>query len=121
MKNVLLVETANTYDAGSIANPFDLAGNGIVNNTTATTASLFAALPTTPDVNTTAAAFDWSLSATSAAATGGMATFTGNLATAAAAPLTSGNGTVAGTAYVGAVAPGATAKWWAGWTVYAQK
>ena len=123
VKNVLLVETANTFDpsASAIANPFDMAGNGLVNNTTATTASLFATFPTTaPDLTTTAAAFDWSLSATSAAATGGMATFSGNLATAAAAPLASGNGTVAGTSYLGAVAPGGV-KWWSGWTVYAQK
>jgi hypothetical protein len=123
VKNVLLVETAAPFDntTANVQNSFDLAGNAIVNNTTATTASLFTAFPTTaPSTTTTAAAFDWTPSATSAALTGGMTTFSGKLATATTTPLASGSGAVAGTTYVGAAAPGGT-KWWAGWTVYAQK
>ena len=70
---------------GSVQNSFDLAGNALVNNTTATTASLFTAFPATaPTVATTAAAFDWTPAATSPAISGGLATFTGLLATATA-------------------------------------
>jgi hypothetical protein len=124
VKNILMVETPTAFDpqvvgSSTIQNSFDLAGNAIVNNTTATTASLFTAFPTTaPDANTTAAAFDWSLSATSAAASGGLTTFSGNLTTKTATASATGN-TITGTSYVGAAPPGN--KWWAGWTVYAQK
>jgi hypothetical protein len=123
VKNVLLVETPNVFDpsGSAIASPFDLAGNGLVSSPATTAASLFTTFPATaPDLTTTAAAFDWTPSATSAATTGGMGSFSGNLATAAIAPLGSGNGSVAGTTFVGAAQPGGV-KWWAGWTVYAQK
>lgn len=122
VRNVLFTDVTTVFDngAGTTQNSFDMAGNSLVQSA-ATTASLFAAFPATaPDLTTTAAAFDWTPSATSAAASGGMATFTGKLATATTAALASGNGTVSGTSYVGAAAPGGT-KWWAGWTVYAQK
>jgi hypothetical protein len=122
LRNILFTDVTTIFDNGvsNTQNSFDLAGNALVSST-ATTASLFTAFPSTaPDVNTTAAAFDWTPSGTSAAATGGLTTFSGKLATATSAALASGNGTVSGTAYVGAAAPAGT-KWWAGWTVYAQK
>lgn len=125
VKNVLVVESPAAFEpqaAGSstVQNSFDLAGNGIVFNGSATAASLFTAFPTSVTATTNATAFDWTPSASSLAASGGMASFSGKLSTATTTPLASGSGTVTGTAYVGAAAPGGT-KWWAGWTAYAQK
>jgi hypothetical protein len=122
VRNILFADVTTVFDNGvsNTQNSFDMAGNSLVQSA-ATTASLFTAFPATaPDVSTTAAAFDWTPSASSAAASGGLATFTGKLATATSTPLASGNGSVAGTSFVGAAQPGGT-KWWAGWTVYAQK
>ncbi|HEX2778923.1 MAG TPA: hypothetical protein VHM30_05440 [Gemmatimonadaceae bacterium] len=116
VKNVLIVESPTVFQGANgtnVQNSLDLAGNAITQNTTATTASLFTAFPATVDVNTTAAAFDWTPAASSAAASGGLATFTGKLATKGGTAFT-------GTSYVGAAAPGGT-KWWSGWTVYAQQ
>ena len=112
VKNVLVAESAAPFQAGTGQNSLDLAGNAITNNTTATTASLFTAFPTTVDASTTAAAFDWTPPAASPAAAGGLATFTGKLATAAGTVVT-------GTSYVGAAQPGGQ-KWWQGWTIYAR-
>jgi hypothetical protein len=115
VKNVLFAETPVTFQAASgstIQNSFDMAGNALVASP-ATTASLFAAFPASVDASTTAAAFDWTPAASSAAASGGMATFSGKLATRAGAA-------VSGTTYLGAAQPGG-AKWWAGWTTYTQK
>jgi hypothetical protein len=121
VKNILFVETPVVFQGANgtnVQNSLDLAGNGLVNGT-ATTASLFAKFPATAGPTTTEADFDWALSSTSAAATGGLATFTGKLATAATGATSTGN-TLTGTAYVGAVAPNGT-KWWEGWTRYAQQ
>ena len=114
VKNVLVAESTAPFQTGgsSTQNEFDLAGNAITNSTTATLASLFTAFPATIDATTTAAAFDWTPPAGSPAAAGGLATFTGKLATAAGTAVT-------GTAYVGAAQPGGT-KWWQGWTAYAR-
>ena len=71
---------------------------------------MFTTFPASVSGTTTATAFDWTPAAGSPAATGGLATFTGKLATAAGT-------TVAGTAYVGAAQPTGT-KWWQGWTIY---
>lgn len=79
-----------------------------------TTASLFTAFPTNITGSTTVSAFDWTPSATSAAATGGLNTFAGDAKIAARV------GTfITPTSYRGAAAPGG-AKWWAGWTNYAR-
>jgi hypothetical protein len=121
VKNVLFVETPTMFQGANgtnIQNSFDATGNALVASS-ATTASLFAAFPATIDVNTTEAAFDWTPAAASAAASGGVSAFTGKLATKVATATSTGN-TIAGTAYVGATAPG-TAKWWQGWTKYYQK
>lgn len=114
IKNVLFTENGAVFQGANgtnVQNSLDLAGNALVSSTTATTA-LFTAFPATVGATTTAAAFDWTPAASSPIATGGLATFTGKLATAAGT-------TVAGTAYVGAAQPGGT-KWWAGWTIYAR-
>jgi hypothetical protein len=112
VKNVLLVESSVAFQAGTGQNTLDMAGNAIVSGA-GTLEDIFTAFPAAVTGTTTAAAFDWTPKAGSAATTGGLATFTGKLLTAA--------GTVAlGTAYVGAVNP-AGPKWFQGWTVYAQQ
>ena len=115
VKNVLIVSSSAAFQTGgsSTQNTLDMTGNAITNNTTATVASLFTAFPTTIDASTTAAAFDWTPPAGSAGAIGGLAAFTGKLATAAGTAVT-------GTAYLGAAQPGGP-KWWQGWTTYARQ
>jgi hypothetical protein len=110
VRNVLLVENAADFQSGQQP-AFDLTGNALRSNTSAA-AALFATFPATVGSSTNAASFDWTPGATSLAATGGLTTFTGKLATKA-------SGAVTGTAYVGAADP-AGAKWWSGWTIYAK-
>ena len=115
MKSVLFVQTPTVFQAAAganVQNSFDLAGNALVNSG-ATTASLFTAFPATVTPTTPVSAFDWTPAAGSAAAAGGLATFTGKLGAAVSGT------TIAGTTYVGAAAPGGT-KWWTGWTTYSQ-
>jgi hypothetical protein len=114
VKNVLIAQSAAPFQSGgsSTQNSFDLAGNAIANNTTAALGSLFTAFPATVDGSTTAAEFDWTPPTGSPATGGGLAMFTGKLATAAGTAVT-------GTSYVGAAQPGGT-KWWQGWTAYAR-
>jgi hypothetical protein len=109
IKNILIVETpAGIFQTGQQTT--DAVANNIIQDGATTTASLFVKFPTQP---ATAADFDWSLSATAPARTGGLATFTGDLATRA--------GTfVLGTAFRGAADPAATTKWWEGWTSYSR-
>jgi hypothetical protein len=87
---------------------------GTVNQTTnsiesssALASTLFTALPASP----TAATLDWTPAVGAAIRTGGLAAFTGTLATRA-------SGFVTGTSYRGAADPNG-AKWWMGWTNYA--
>jgi hypothetical protein len=61
---------------------------------------------------TSIAAFDFTPTTGSPIASGGLATFTGSIATKAGTFVT-------GTSYLGAAAPGGT-KWWTGWTNYAR-
>jgi hypothetical protein len=112
VSNILIAESALAFQTGTGQNAFDMATNNIIADPTLTTA-LFTAFPATVGPTTTAAAFDWTPAAASAAASGGLAAFTGKLATAAGTAVTA-------TAYRGAAAPGG-AKWWQGWTVYAQQ
>ncbi|HYW31890.1 MAG TPA: hypothetical protein VE869_10320 [Gemmatimonas sp.] len=87
--------------------------NIVIGATTVTAASLFTSLPTV-GAATNGAAFDWSPSASSPIATGGLNTFAADPRIAARA------GTfIVPTAYRGAAAPGGT-KWWANWTNYAR-
>jgi hypothetical protein len=110
LKNLYLAGNGATFQPASgatVQGTVDLAANGIEVGG-ATPASLFTALPLSPTIETQ---LDWSPSAASPIASGGMATFSGALATKA--------GTfISGTAYRGAAAPGG-AKWWTGWTRYA--
>ena len=112
VRNVLIAESALTFQTGTGQNAFDLTVNNIVQDNTAVT-TLLTAFPAVIGSTTTAAALDWTPATTSAAAAGGLATFTGKLSTAAGAAITP-------TAYRGAAAPGGT-KWWQGWTVYSQQ
>jgi hypothetical protein len=106
LRNVLMSDAPQLYQSGqqvgvdTIANSLTLMA--------ASTASLFTALPATP---ASADALDWMPSATSAARTGGMTTFSGKLLTAAGSFITP-------TSYRGAVDPNGP-KWWLGWTSYA--
>jgi hypothetical protein len=114
VKNVVFTDNAVVFqgaNGSNVQNSLDLTGNALVSST-AGTAALFTAFPTTVSATTTAAAFDWTPAATSPIATGGLAAFAGKLSTAAGT-------TVAGTAYVGAAQPNGT-KWWQGWTIYAR-
>ncbi len=114
VKNVVFTDNAVVFqgaNGSNVQNSLDLTGNALVSST-AGTATLFTAFPTTVGATTTAAAFDWTPAATSPIATGGLAAFAGKLSTAAGT-------TVAGTAYVGAAQPNG-AKWWQGWTIYAR-
>jgi hypothetical protein len=106
IKNDLIVDSPLALQAGQQV--YDIASNAVIFDQATTTASLFTKFPATP---TTAADFDWSLSATSAARTGGLTTFTGDLLTRAGA-------FILGTSYRGAADP-AGPKWWEGWTYYA--
>jgi hypothetical protein len=117
LRNVLFADNAATFDAAAGRFTFDAAANGLV-SATATTPALFTAFPATVSTTTAAAAFDWRPAAGSAAATGGLATFTGKLAAKATAASPTGNA-FGGTSYVGAAQPGGQ-QWWAGWTVYSQ-
>jgi hypothetical protein len=122
VSNVVLLETGTSFHGISpvVANhfQFDATANALANDGSATTAAAFAAFATTVTPTTSETAFDWTPSSTSPAATGGMATFAGKIATKATGASASGH-TYTGTAYMGAAAPGG-AKWWLGWTRYAQ-
>jgi hypothetical protein len=108
-ENAVIFQGAN---GTNVQNSLDLPGNALVDGTAATP-SLFTAFPATISETTTASDFDWTPANAAPITTGGLTTFTGKLATAAGT-------TVTGTAYLGAADPSG-AKWWQGWTVYAQK
>lgn len=116
VRNVVFSEVGGLAFQANTATPatqfaFDLAGNSLTSSS-ATAASFFTALPAAATAPASTSALDWTPVAGSAIATGGMATFSGKIATKAGTAIT-------GTAYVGAAAPGG-AKWWAGWTNYAR-
>lgn len=118
IRNVAFVETPTMFQTGTGQNSFDATANALVASSS-TTAATFTAFPATADLTTTESAFDWTPPAGSPAASGGMTTFSGKLATRTATPLGSG-AMIAGTSFVGAAQPGGT-KWWQGWTKYAQR
>jgi hypothetical protein len=114
IKNVVFTENGAVFQGANgtnVQNSLDMSGNALVASAAAT-AALVTTFPATVSASTTASAFDWTPAASSPLATGGLATFTGKLATAAGS-------SVSGTSYVGAAQPGGT-KWWQGWTVYAR-
>ncbi len=107
-RNILVLDSPALFhvSAGSFVLADSMARN-LERNATATSAQQFTTL-TLPA--TSATSFDWTPQAGSLAASGGLATFTGNLATAAGSFVT-------GTSFRGAAGP-TGAKWWTGWTVY---
>lgn len=110
LSNLLLSEVGATFQAASGSNvqfEVDPVANNI-ETTATTTAGLFTAFAEQP---TSASQLDWSPAAASPAATGGLSTFTGAIATKAGAAVTA-------TAYRGAADP-AGPKWWQNWTIYA--
>ena len=107
LRNLLVVETPALLDASTNVT-FDQTGREFRHQAATTAASLLTALPTSP---TDAAAFDWTPLAGSAATTGGLSSFSGNILAKAGAFVTP-------TTYVGAAAP-AGDKWWQDWTSYA--
>ena len=129
LRNISILETGVTaatnapvFEGGTVcpaANcrfTIDQGANAIVAEAgTVTTGGTFAAIPATT-VEPTVATLDFSLVAAAAPRTGGTGAFTGPLATR-------GGTVVTGTTYRGAWAPdgSAGAKWWQGWTNYAQR
>lgn len=116
VRNVYMAELGGPMFQANTATPatqfaFDSTGNALTLGT-ATAASLFTALPAAGTVPSGVSAFDWTPAANSPIAAGGMATFTGAVATKAGTFVT-------GTSYLGAAAPGGD-KWWSGWTIYAR-
>jgi hypothetical protein len=110
VKNVHVADVGATFQPQSgstVQGTLDLAANAIVEGT-GTGASLFVSVPLNP---TNVSQLDWAPATNSAIATGGMAAFTGALATKAGTFVTA-------TTYRGAANPSGP-KWWAGWTTYA--
>jgi hypothetical protein len=106
VQNILAADNPALFQSGQIT--VDETANALETMGTAAQ-SLFNALPADP---TNVNQFDWGPAPASAARTGGMATFTGTIATKAGTFIT-------GTSYRGAADPNAAAKWWEGWTSYA--
>lgn len=110
LRNLLLADVTTVFQPSSGSNvqfTVDAAANAI-EQSPVTTAGLFTAFAAQP---TTAEQLDWTPAAASPAATGGLAAFTGAMATKAGVA-------VSGTSYRGAADP-TGAKWWQAWTVYA--
>jgi hypothetical protein len=115
IRNVLFVEVPTVFQSGgtSVQSSLDLAGNALINSAAALS-TVLTAIPVDATAATTEANLDFRPVAGSAAASGGLATFTGKLQARA--------GTVVnGTSYLGAVEPGAATPWYAGWTRYVQQ
>ena len=111
VRNVFFAETNGLLFQAPSATQFAL--DATANNltlSTATTTSLFTAIPAVGSAPTSIAAFDFTPVAGSPIATGGLATFSGAIATKAGTFVTP-------TAYMGGVAP-AGPKWFTGWTNY---
>ena len=112
VRNVLFAENGAHYDptGSNFGQQAKFTAAGHVESPAATSAvSLFTMLASS-------AAVDWTPSATSAARSGGSGAFTGNRASRTAGFF---GGAMVGTTYVGAADP-TGAKWWQGWTSYAQ-
>jgi hypothetical protein len=112
LRNILVAENGAMFQPGATNFALDSAANEI-RGTTAATAALFSVFPATTSVDTRGTAFDWRPATASAASQGGTGAFTGAIATR-------GGTFVTGTAYRGAVAADG-ARWWEGWTHYAQR
>jgi hypothetical protein len=107
LRNIFVTDNTVTFlpqTGSTVQGTVDLAANDIVEGTEAA-ADLFTLLPLAPTLESQ---LDWSPAAGSPIATGGLATFSGALATKAGTFVT-------GTAYRGAADPNGP-KWWEGWT-----
>jgi hypothetical protein len=112
VRNVHFAETPAIFQAASATQfALDAAGNSLTLGGS-TAAALFTKLPATGTTPAAASDFDWTPATGAAIATGGMATFSGKIATKAGTFVTA-------TSYLGAAQPGGT-KWWSGWTNYAR-
>ncbi|HSJ15076.1 MAG TPA: fibronectin type III domain-containing protein [Longimicrobiales bacterium] len=108
LQNVYLTDNGGiTFQTGTDRTVLDLAANSLVAGAVGS-ASLFNSLPTDPSSE---AQFDWLPAVGSPIRTGGMNAFAGALAARAGTFVTP-------TAYVGAADPDG-ARWWEGWTNYA--
>ncbi len=107
VRNLILSDNASNFEpAGTnFGQGLNVVGNNI--RTVAGVSALFTSLTTS--------SLDWTPSATSAARTGGLQSFTGTKIAARVAGFF--GGTMLGTSYIGAGDPAGT-KWWAGWTTY---
>jgi len=108
VKNLILSDNGSNFEpAGSnFGQNFNNASNSI--RQVPGVAALFTSLAP--------ASLDWTPSASSAARTGGMASFTGTSIAARTGVFF--GGALVGTSYIGAADPNGV-KWWAGWTAYA--
>jgi len=113
VRNIVFAETnAKLFQAPSATQfALDPAANNLTLST-ATAASLFAAIPAVGASPASINEFDFTPAAGSPIATAGLSTFTGAIAAKAGTFVT-------GTAYAGGAAPGGP-KWWQGWTSYAR-
>jgi hypothetical protein len=112
LKNLLFAEVpvvCQPQTGSTVQGCVDLAANGITSALTTSMTSLFASVPAGEP--TSANQLDWTAATGSAAASGGLDTFTGSIATKA-------EGFVFPTVYRGAGASGFP-KWWQGWTNFA--
>ncbi|MFN2315038.1 MAG: fibronectin type III domain-containing protein [Gemmatimonadales bacterium] len=108
--NLLLAENGAVFQpqtGATVQGTVDQAANNI-ESVAGTASSLFTALPASPTTTT----LDWTPAVGSPARVGGLATFAGAVAAKA-------GGFVTGTTYRGAADPNG-AKWWQGWTNYAE-
>jgi hypothetical protein len=117
--NTLFIDNPRTFDVAGATNRFGTADKFTNNNiTTSTDAAhtLFVNVPAAATTIPNGFNFDWRPAAGSALRTGGTgATLPGRAANRV------GNffgGSLAGTAYRGAIAPDAAPQWYAGWTTY---
>ena len=116
LSNILLAENGALFDPQVLSGGLPTATRQYTADTTAnrlstvagTASALFTSVPSAQPAS--GATFDWAPPTAGAAATGGLATFSGALLTKAGTFVTA-------TAYRGAADP-AGAKWWNGWTTY---
>lgn len=117
--NTLFIDNRRTFDTTGMTTRFGTAARFVNSNlTTSTDAAhtLFVSVPTAATTIANAFAFDWRPATGSALRSGGTGTTLPGLV-----PNRVSNffgGTLAGTAYRGAVAPDVATPWYAGWTTY---
>jgi hypothetical protein len=114
LRNLYLAEAPVVFQpqtGATVQGTVDLQGNAIEANLTTQATALFLSLPTGSTEPSGAGVLDWTPAAGSPLSSGGLASFTGQLAARA-------GGFVVPTSYRGAADP-AGPKWWQGWTSFA--